>query len=91
MEDSDDGMWVHYVTYCENIRKLKRALWLSRAERYKMREFIAREEANLVNQMSWSQILRERTYDQWVRKLIRIANLANKLQNKCLAKAEEYR
>lgn len=69
----------------------KRELLLSRAERYKMREFIAREEANLVNQMSWSRILRERTYDQWVRQLIRIANLANKLQNKCRAKAEEYK
>lgn len=23
MEDSDDGMWVHYVKYCENIAKQK--------------------------------------------------------------------
>ena len=73
------------------IRRLKRALWLARAERYKMREFIAREEGNLCNQMSWSRILRERTYGQWVDQLLRIANLANKLQNKCRAKAEEYK
>lgn len=72
------------------IRRLKRALWLARAERYKMREFIAREEGNLCNQMSWSRILRERTYEQWVDQLLRIANLANKLHSKCLKKAEEY-
>lgn len=71
-------------------RKQKRALWLVRAERYKIKEFIAREEGNLSNQMSWSRILRERTYNQWVDQLLRIANLANKLQNKCLAKAEEF-
>ena len=23
MDDSDDGMWVHYVKYCENIAKQK--------------------------------------------------------------------
>lgn len=73
------------------IRWLKRALWLARAERYKMKEFIAREEGNLSNQMSWSRVLRERTYNQWVDQLLRIANLANKLQNKCRAKAEEYK
>lgn len=72
-------------------RRLKRALWLARAERYKMREFIAREEGNLSNQMSWSRILRERTYNQWVDQLLRIANLANKLHNKCLKEAEQYR
>ena len=72
-------------------KRLKRALLLARAERYKMREFIAREEGNLCNQMSWSKILRERTYEQLVDQLLRIANLANKLQNKCRAKAEEYR
>lgn len=74
----------------ENVR-LKRALWLARAERYKMKEFIAREECNLRDQMSWSRFLRERTYNQWVGQLLRIANLANKLQNKCRAKAEEYK
>jgi len=72
-------------------RRLRRAVWLARAERYKIKEFIAREEGNLSNQMSWSRILRERTYNQWVDQLLRIANLANKLQNKCLAKAEEYK
>lgn len=75
----------------KQIRRLKRAVWLERAERYKIREFTAREEGNLSNQMSWSRILRERTYGQWVDQLLRIANLANKLQNKCLAKAEEYK
>jgi len=79
-----------------DIRRVKlkeshRALWISRAERYKMKEFIAREESNLSNQMAWSQFLRERTYDKWVGQLLRIANLANKLQNKCLKKAEEYK
>lgn len=74
----------------ENCR-LKRALWLARAERYKMREFIAREEGKLSDQISWSQYLRERTYNQWVDQLLRIANLANKLQNKCRAKTEEYK
>ena len=77
--------------YYQENRRLKRALLLARAERYKMREFIAREEGNLCNQMSWSRILRERTYGQWVDQLLRIANLANKLQNKCRAKAEEYK
>lgn len=77
--------------YYQETRRLKRALLLARAERYKMREFIAREEGNLCNQMSWSRILRERTYGQWVDQLLRIANLANKLQNKCRAKAEEYK
>lgn len=72
-------------------RRLKRALWLARAERYKMSEFIAREEANLYNQISWSRFLRERTYNQWVDQLLRIANLANKLHNKYRAKAEEYK
>lgn len=77
--------------YYQENRKLKRALWMARAERYRMREFIAREEVNLSNQMSWSRFLRERTYDKWVRQLLRIANLANELQNKCRAKAEEYK
>lgn len=72
-------------------RRLKCALWLARAERYKMSEFIAREEGNLRDQIAWSQYLRERTYNQWVAQLLRIANLANKLQNKCRAKSEEYR
>lgn len=72
-------------------RRLKRELWSARAERYKMREFIAREEAKLSAQISWSQYLRERTYNQWVDQLLRIANLANKLQNKCLKKVEEWR
>lgn len=72
-------------------RKLKRALWLIRADRYKMLEFIAREEANLRNQIPWSRYLRKRTYDQWVDQLLRIANLASKLYSKCRAKAEEYR
>lgn len=74
----------------DEIRRLRRALWLARAERYKMREFIASEEGNLSSQMSWSRFLRERTYNQWVDQLLKIANLANKLQNKCRAKADEY-
>ena len=72
-------------------RRLKRALWLMRAERYKMREFIAREEANWHDLMAWSQFIRKRTYNQWVDQLLRIAHLANKLHNKCLANAEEYK
>ena len=72
-------------------RKMRHALWLARAERYKMKEFIAREEGNLRDLMAWSQYLRERTYNQWVSQLLRIANLANKLQNKCIKKAEEYK
>lgn len=75
----------------EKHRASRMALWITRAERYKICEFIAREEGNLSNQMSWSQVLRERTYNQWVDQLLRIANLANKLQNKCRAKAEEYK
>lgn len=31
MDYVDDGMWVHYVTYCENIRKQKRKRCLSMA------------------------------------------------------------
>ena len=27
MDDSDDGMWVHYVKYCENIAKQKYKRW----------------------------------------------------------------
>ena len=32
MDDSDDGMWVHYVKYCENIakQKYKRCLAMAR-------------------------------------------------------------
>ena len=75
----------------ESFMQSQRALWLARAERYKMKEFIAREEANLRDQIAWSQYLRKRTYNQWVDQLLRIANLANKLQNKCRAKAEEYK
>lgn len=32
MDDSDDGMWVHYVKYCENIakQKFKRCLAMAR-------------------------------------------------------------
>lgn len=32
MEDSDDGMWVHYVKYCENIahQKYKRCLAMAK-------------------------------------------------------------
>lgn len=30
----DDGMWVHYVTYCENIRKQKRKRCLAMAEKF---------------------------------------------------------
>lgn len=75
----------------KQLRATKRAMWLARAERYKMKEFIAREEGNLRDLMAWSQYLRERTYNQWVCQLLRIANLANKLQNKCRAKAEEYK
>ena len=75
----------------ESFMQSQRALWLARAERYKMKEFIAREEATLRDQIAWSQYLRKRTYNQWVDQLLRIANLANKLQNKCRAKAEEYK
>ena len=73
------------------IRRLQRALWLVRAERYKTREFIAREEANWHDLMAWSQFIRKRTYNQWVDQLLRIAHLANKLHNKCRVKAEEYK
>lgn len=73
------------------IRRLQRAVWLMRAERYKTREFIAREEACLCMQITWRRFLRERTYNQWVDQLLRIARLANKLHNKCLEKAEEYK
>lgn len=31
MDYVDDGMWVHYVTYCENIRKQKRKRCLTMA------------------------------------------------------------
>ena len=31
MEDSDDGMWVHYVKYCENIAKQKYKRCLDKA------------------------------------------------------------
>ncbi|MBO7412803.1 MAG: hypothetical protein J6U20_03965 [Fibrobacter sp.] len=75
----------------KNYKAVCRALWLARAERYEMREFIAREEANMHNHIEWRLYLRKRTYDQWVVQLLRIANLANKLQNKCRAKAEEYK
>lgn len=71
------------------IRRLKHALWLTRAESYKMREFIAREKANLRDYLEWSRNLRQRLYHQWVDQLLRIANLANKLHNKCRSKAEE--
>lgn len=91
LEDAKASAYADSVDAGMRERRLKRALWLARAERYKMREFIAREEGNLSNQMSWSRILRERTYDQWVDQLLRIANLANKLHNKCLKEAEEYR
>lgn len=91
LEDAKATAYAESVDAGMENRRLKRALWLARAERYKMREFIAREEGNLCNQMSWSRILRERTYGQWVDQLLRIANLANKLQNKCRAKAEEYK
>ena len=91
LENVQASMYADVVDANMENRRLKRALWLARAERYKMREFIAREEGNLCNQMSWSQFLRERTYSQWVDQLLRIANLANKLQNKCRAKAEEYK
>lgn len=91
LEDAKATAYAESVDAGMRERRLKRALWLARAERYKMREFIAREEGNLCNQMSWSRVLRERTYDQWVDQLLRIANLANKLQNKCRAKAEEYK
>lgn len=82
----------------ENVWQLEKAwmetrrdLWLARAERYDMREFIAREESNMRDHIAWSQYLRARTYKQWVDQLLRIANLANKLQKKCRAKAEEYK
>ena len=32
MDYVDDGMWVHYVTYCENIRKQKRKRCLAMAK-----------------------------------------------------------
>lgn len=32
MDYVDDGMWVHYVTYCENIRKQKRKRCLAMAD-----------------------------------------------------------
>ena len=32
MDYVDDGMWVHYVTYCDNIRKQKRKRCLANAE-----------------------------------------------------------
>ena len=91
LEDVQASAYADSVDAGMRERKLCRALLIARAEHYKMREFIAREEGNLSNQMSWSRVLRERTYNQWVAQLLRIANLANKLKNKCLAKAEEYR
>ena len=94
LKESEDARYeagADAADYYQETRRLKRALLLARAERYKMREFIAREEGNLRDQIAWSQYLRERTYNQWVAQLLRIANLANKLQNKCRAKAEEYK
>ena len=88
LEDAKATAYAESVDAGMGIRRLKRALLLARAERYKMREFIAREEGNLCNQMSWSRILRERTYGQWVDQLLRIANLANKLRSKCLKEAK---
>lgn len=32
MDDSDDGMWVHYAKYCENIAKQKYKRCLAMAE-----------------------------------------------------------
>ncbi len=91
LEDVQASAYAESVDAGMRERRRCRTVWLARAERYKIKEFIAREEGNLSNQMSWSRILRERTYNQWVDQLLRIANLANKLQNKCLAKAEEYK
>lgn len=91
LENVQASMYCDVVDANMENRRLKRAIWLARAERYKMKEFIAREEGNLSSQMSWSQVLRERTYNQWVDQLLRIANLANKLQNKCRAKAEKFK
>lgn len=91
LENVQASMYCDVVDANMENRRLKRALWLAKEERYKMIEFIAREEANLCNQISWSRFLRDRTYNQWVDQLLRIANLASKLQNKCRAKAEEYR
>ena len=93
-EKLDDLAHAHNLELLQKenaISELKRALWLARAERYKMKEFIAREEGTLLDLMAWSQYLRERTYNQWVNQLLRIANLANKLQNKCRAKTEDYK
>lgn len=88
----DDAAQVYPKSEADKVlAELKQALWLKRAERYKMCEFIAREECNWHEHMAWSKYLRERTYNQWVDQLLRIANLANKLQNKCLAKVEEYK
>ena len=33
MDDSDDGMWVHYVKYCENIAKQKYKRCLAMADK----------------------------------------------------------
>ena len=59
LEDAKATAYAESVDAGMENRRLKRALLLARAERYKMREFIAREEGNLCNQMSWRRILRE--------------------------------
>jgi len=37
MDYADDGMWVHYVTYCEDVRKQKRMRCLDMADRCRER------------------------------------------------------
>ena len=91
LESVQASMYADVVDASMENRRLQRALWLARAERYKMMEFIAREEANLRSQIPWSRYLRERTYDQWVDQLLRTATLASKLYIKCRATAEEYK
>ena len=46
MDDSDDGMWVHYVKYCENIakQKYKRCLAMASLCHWKMGVFIYKKE-----------------------------------------------
>lgn len=76
MDHVEDGMWVHYATYCENIRKLKRALWLARTERAVAEQTV--DEWSRYKEKHPFGSWREDPFEYWVQAWIYVEKLCRK-------------
>ena len=69
MDDSDDGMWVHYGKYCKNIAKQKYKRCLANADSCAFRAVVAKMENRRfpTPKNSWRMILYPKWYKRWLK------------------------